>query len=156
MTKRPFLSAWLVILSCLSPTALTGQSSDNAQNYRACVNGYAACDRSKLTEGQRDEVRQAALRRNYNSCVNGYAACDQSKLTEFEKQSVATHKQSNSEQPTESPRYYTNSAGERVQSPTFSPTVPAGASAQCRDGSYSFSRNRRGTCSHHGGVAKWL
>jgi hypothetical protein len=34
--------------------------------------------------------------------------------------------------------------------------VPAGATAQCRDGSYSFSQNHRGTCSHHGGVARWL
>ncbi len=33
---------------------------------------------------------------------------------------------------------------------------PAGATAQCRDGSYSFSASRRGTCSHHGGVARWL
>ncbi|MGA2644526.1 MAG: DUF3761 domain-containing protein [Candidatus Sulfotelmatobacter sp.] len=31
-----------------------------------------------------------------------------------------------------------------------------GATAQCRDGSYSFSQSRRGTCSHHRGVAKWL
>jgi hypothetical protein len=35
-------------------------------------------------------------------------------------------------------------------------TAPAGASALCRDGSYSFSAHRRGTCSHHGGVAQWL
>jgi len=34
--------------------------------------------------------------------------------------------------------------------------VPSGATAQCRDGSYSFSKHRRGTCSHHGGVAAWL
>jgi hypothetical protein len=33
---------------------------------------------------------------------------------------------------------------------------PAGATAQCRDGTYSFSQHRRGTCSHHGGVARWL
>jgi hypothetical protein len=52
--------------------------------------------------------------------------------------------------------YYTNVEGVRVRRPTFSESVPAGASAQCRDGSYSFSRNRRGTCSHHGGVARWL
>src|SRR5262249_36375105 len=32
----------------------------------------------------------------------------------------------------------------------------AGASAICRDGSYSYGQNRRGTCSHHGGVARWL
>jgi len=30
-----------------------------------------------------------------------------------------------------------------------------GATARCRDGSYSYSQNRRGTCSHHGGVAVW-
>ena len=54
------------------------------------------------------------------------------------------------------PRSYTNRAGQRVQSPTKSSTVPKGATAQCRDGSYSFSQSRRGTCSHHGGVGRWL
>lgn len=34
--------------------------------------------------------------------------------------------------------------------------APSNASAKCRDGSYSFSQHRSGTCSHHGGVAKWL
>lgn len=55
-----------------------------------------------------------------------------------------------------SKRYYTNSAGVKVQSPTYYNRAPVGATAICRDGTYSFSRNRRGTCSHHGGVAKWL
>lgn len=50
---------------------------------------------------------------------------------------------------------YVNVDGVRVPSPVFSDTRPEGASARCRDGSYSFSRNRRGTCSHHGGVALW-
>lgn len=27
--------------------------------------------------------------------------------------------------------------------------------AQCRDGSYSYSMNHRGTCSHHRGVKVW-
>lgn len=52
--------------------------------------------------------------------------------------------------------YYINSAGERVQSPTYYESQPEGATALCRDGTYSFSQNRRGTCSHHGGVARWL
>ncbi|MFG2494054.1 DUF3761 domain-containing protein [Streptomyces caniferus] len=34
--------------------------------------------------------------------------------------------------------------------------APAGASAQCNDGTYSYSQHRRGTCSHHHGVAVWL
>lgn len=55
-----------------------------------------------------------------------------------------------------SPNYYTNSEGIKVQSPTYYNSPPKGATAQCRDGTYSFSRSRRGTCSGHGGVAKWL
>jgi hypothetical protein len=33
---------------------------------------------------------------------------------------------------------------------------PAGATAQCQDGTYSFSQHRQGTCSGHGGVSRWL
>lgn len=32
---------------------------------------------------------------------------------------------------------------------------PAGAIAQCKDGTYSHSKVRSGACSRHGGVAKW-
>lgn len=35
------------------------------------------------------------------------------------------------------------------------PVNPSGATAMCRDGTLSYSRSRRGTCSHHGGVAVW-
>lgn len=35
------------------------------------------------------------------------------------------------------------------------PSERSGASALCRDGTLSYSQNRRGTCSHHGGVAQW-
>jgi peptidoglycan hydrolase-like protein with peptidoglycan-binding domain len=55
--------------------------------------------------------------------------------------------------------YYTNSDGVRVHSPAYEKqknTIPYGASAQCADGTYSFSQSRRGTCSHHGGVAEWF
>ena len=52
--------------------------------------------------------------------------------------------------------YYTNVDGNAVHRPMFSREAPSGASAQCRDGSYSFSQHRRGTCSYHGGVARWL
>jgi len=51
---------------------------------------------------------------------------------------------------------YVNSKGQTVKKPENCSSAPQGATAQCRDGTYSFSRNRRGTCSHHGGVAKWL
>jgi endonuclease YncB( thermonuclease family) len=36
------------------------------------------------------------------------------------------------------------------------PSPPAGATAICNDGTYSYSRHRRGTCSWHGGVRRWV
>ena len=53
---------------------------------------------------------------------------------------------------------YRNHDGVIVHSPAHSKTstVPDGASAHCRDGTYSFSLHHSGTCSHHGGVASWL
>lgn len=36
------------------------------------------------------------------------------------------------------------------------PAPPAGATAKCKDGTYSFSQHHSGTCSHHDGVAEWL
>lgn len=50
---------------------------------------------------------------------------------------------------------YTNSAGNVVCSPYSASSVPAGATAKCGDGTYSFSQSRSGTCSHHGGVTVW-
>jgi hypothetical protein len=52
--------------------------------------------------------------------------------------------------------YYVNFRGNCVHRPIVSNTAPRGATAQCRDGTYSFSQSRRGTCSHHGGVREWL
>ena len=59
-------------------------------------------------------------------------------------------------QPSCSNGTYVNSAGNTVCSPYSSSSAPAGASAQCGDGTYSFSQSRSGTCSHHGGVSTWL
>jgi hypothetical protein len=49
--------------------------------------------------------------------------------------------------------YYKNVSGHCVKRPGSS---PVGATARCRDGSYSYSEHASGTCSHHGGVARWI
>ena len=52
---------------------------------------------------------------------------------------------------------YQNVNNATVQRPaTSSNGVPAGATALCRDGTYSFSLHHSGSCSHHGGVSSWL
>jgi hypothetical protein len=35
-------------------------------------------------------------------------------------------------------------------------TDPTGATAKCKDGTYSKSKQHKGACSHHGGVAEFL
>ncbi|MEA5358353.1 DUF3761 domain-containing protein [Amycolatopsis sp., V23-08] len=49
--------------------------------------------------------------------------------------------------------YYRNVDGNCVHRPGNN---PAGATAICKDGSYSYSQNHSGTCSGHGGVRTWL
>jgi hypothetical protein len=49
--------------------------------------------------------------------------------------------------------YYRNSDGNCVHRPGDN---PSGATALCKDGTYSYSQHRSGTCSGHGGVRSWL
>lgn len=51
---------------------------------------------------------------------------------------------------------YINLAGNTVCNPYQSTSPPSGATAECQDGTYSFSQSHSGTCSHHGGVSVWL
>jgi hypothetical protein len=59
--------------------------------------------------------------------------------------------------PTAAPQPTTGSTLPPYSSPTkaFS-SSSLGATARCRDGTLSYSQHRRGTCSHHGGVAEWF
>jgi Protein of unknown function (DUF3761) len=53
--------------------------------------------------------------------------------------------------------YYRNSRGDCVPRPSTSPNLtPSGPTALCADGTYSYSESASGTCSHHGGVARWI
>ena len=92
-----------------------------------------------------------------NVSVSGYDGYIAKRYTMPESDYRSNNKRVEEEaQPTEQVKYYKNSKGNKVQSPTRYNSVPEGATAECRDGTYSFSQSRRGTCSHHGGVKKWL
>ncbi len=96
------------------------------------------------------------------SCTRGWCGIGTEDVRGFAEEAYLTDSLPPSEQPSaqERPagRGYVNAYGEWVPSPQWTDDglPPAGASAQCRDGSYSFSQTRRGTCSWHGGVARWL
>lgn len=38
---------------------------------------------------------------------------------------------------------------------TTAANAPEGATAKCKDGTYSHAKTHSGACSHHGGVAEW-
>ena len=77
------------------------------------------------------------------------------KVVETKTEVKTTTKKETGNIPLSNDNYYINVDGNKVHSPAYAPSRPFGASAKCRNGTYPFSRNRRGTCSHHGGVATW-
>jgi len=91
-----------------------------------------------------------------NHCADGWCSVTARGRTGYLLEEFLTNK--SPKPPAVQGRGYKNSQGVWVPSPQRTPynEPPQGASAMCRDGTYSFSQSRRGTCSHHGGVAQWL
>ena len=49
-----------------------------------------------------------------------------------------------------------SAASSSSSKPASGNTDPTGATAKCKDGTYSKSKSHSGACSHHGGVDQWL
>jgi len=93
-------------------------------------------------------------------CSEGWCGVSIQKLAGYALEEYLTPKSPRqvATAPTQQGRGYINVDGQWVPSPTRTADgqPPPGASAKCRDGTFSFSQHRQGTCSHHGGVAEWL
>lgn len=70
-------------IACITlwPVLVIAQSTDLAQNLSACKNGWASCDRSKLTRTESDAVAVASHQREVSKCRDNFSSCDRSKLT---------------------------------------------------------------------------
>jgi hypothetical protein len=44
----------------------------------------------------------------------------------------------------------------KTQAPKSTGVAPQNATARCKDGTFSYAKQHRGACSHHGGVAEWF
>ena len=151
---RTLLRLIAVISVAFSATQLPAQSSFSPQDTLAYTTASVRL-RAKPTPTARALalLRQGSPVRLYE-CAEGWCSVTVSRLTGYVLEEFLTTQP----QPTAQGRGYINSQGQWVASPTRTADgqAPAGASAKCRDGTFSFSKSRRGTCSHHGGVAEWL
>jgi serine/threonine-protein kinase len=94
-----------------------------------------------------------------------FAACTDSNPpsgANSEPQSVAAQSASQSAAPTHVASPAANLSAPPVSEPAapvakdpYAAAKAAGATAVCADGTWSYSKNRSGTCSHHGGVHWW-
>lgn len=143
---------------CLASPPLLGQQSrvdaEAVTRVAAPLRENPALDsRTLVTIPPKTSVKVA-------SYLNGWCAVEYHQLTGHVVEVFLRFPSVRAPQPTASSGGggYVNSRGDWVPSPVLplDGQPPDGASAQCRDRTYSFSRSRRGTCSHHGGVARWL
>lgn len=155
--KHIFVRLFLLLATCsiysqtqvkFTTANLNFRSSPSVENNVICVIPRS----TKLSIQYNNREQQQWVRISYSG-TSGYVCADYLKDIELKNVFEDTPNFTTASSPV---RYYTNSQGYRVQSPTYFNSPPAGATALCRDGTYSFSRTRRGTCSHHGGVARWL
>lgn len=105
---------------------------------------------------EQDQVRSSdCYRREISSHQQMFRAPNIAAKTSKPKPSVSSHSHRKPEFVPIEGRHYVNVDGNSIRSPIRANSRPAGATARCRDGSWSFSQHHRGTCSHHGGVASW-
>ncbi|MGO2143613.1 MAG: DUF3761 domain-containing protein [Serratia bockelmannii] len=81
-------------------------------------------------------------------------------VTQEGKKTKKTRRHPTKETPPPSPQpspSQTTTSPSRPSAPQPSQTTsPEGATARCKDGSFSHSQHHRGACSRHGGVDSWL
>lgn len=146
MKKHLLLLALLI--GSLTAFSQTVKTTTNV-NLRQTANGSVI---TVVPKGSAVEILDTA---------NGWAKVTYGNKIGYLKTSLLHTSGSQEVKTTDSPdntavKHYINSSGQRIQSPTYYNSPPSGATAECRDGTYSFSANHRGTCSHHGGVKRWL
>jgi hypothetical protein len=151
---RRLLRLLTVISVAFGATQLPAQSPLSAQDTLAYTTASV-----RLREKPAPTARALALLRQgspvrLHECTEGWCSVVVSRLPGYVLEEFLTTEP----QPIAQGPGYINSQGKWVPSPTRTPDnqPPAGATAKCRDGTFSFSQSRRGTCSHHGGVAEWL
>ena len=89
MHSRSVATAFLLLI--LATGSVTAQEErTGTSNFVNCLSGNSfACNRDQLSDAQRDEVRQAELRRNFVNCRSGNSfACNRDQLSDAQRDEV--------------------------------------------------------------------
>src|SRR5271165_1169902 len=73
---------------------MSAQSPDHEQNLFACKNGFDSCDRSALTQADKNDVTAARHEQNLSDCKIASSSCDRSALSapELAEVAIAVHR----------------------------------------------------------------
>lgn len=105
-------------------------------------------------------AKKTPVETNNTASDNLNTAAQPPQVTQEDKKTKKPRKHPPKETPPPSrqpPSSQTTSPPARSPAPQSSQAVaPEGATARCKDGSFSHSQHHRGACSRHGGVDGWL
>lgn len=85
----PILFLLLGTFACLGLGQTLPATDSGNQNVRDCLDGFATCNRSLLTEAQASEIAELKYDENLRGCLTGYYPCDVTSLTARDAEKVA-------------------------------------------------------------------
>ena len=153
-TKLRYIVPLGALVLIIGAAALGGNSATNSAQVTQTANVLNAAQSATIASTTSAPVQ---LQEATTTSTNTQAATQAQPAVNTASVQQQTQAQAPASSDLSNDNHYSNISGESVHSPAYSNdnAIPAGASAQCGDGTYSFSQHRSGTCSHHGGVATW-
>jgi hypothetical protein len=114
------------------------------------VPSYAAASQRKSETNPPKGATAQCKDRTYSMAQSRQGACSRhggvaTWLADTQRETKAAEERTKTETKDDTKAPKKSAAGARLN-----------ATALCKDGTYSFSAHRSGTCSHHGGVKTWL
>ena len=125
---RIFIAIMFALGLLAAPAMVTTAHADSMKNCAASWKAMSAADKAKTTY---KDYSSSCLKSGSSPAAASAAASSTAAMTTTTKPNAM------------------------AAAPAVGP-VPAGATGQCKDGTYTMSKTHSGACSHHKGVAKWL
>ena len=151
---------------CKDGSYSTAQSRNGACAGHGGVGTWLTDNTARTTAGPRSSADEQLPRDATAKCTDGSYSTAQSRsgacaghggvatwLTDSTARATAAPRTSTEEQQTVPPASTTVENTEPGSAPATN--ARRGATAKCKDGTYSHSRTHTGACSYHGGVAEW-